>query len=393
MLINKLRERVRSDLESPAEMRRVGSGWLSGVTAMIAAVAGLFLVLCLRYPAVLTLPQVRELYSNPWFRLGLHLLLITAFASAAISLVLRSNKVLGFTALGITLIATALGGSRVHSQGELTSGYYLGLDWFVLNVIFTGLLFIPIERLFAHRKDQALFRTEWREDLFYYLVSSLLVQVLTFISMIPATTILTHTHWDHFRAFVGSQWLVVQIIEIMFLTDLVQYWLHRAFHRVPFLWGFHAVHHSAQTMDWMAGARMHFLEIIILRGCTVIPMFVLGYSQGAMHAYILLVYLQSTFVHANFGWNFDRIGKFIVTPRFHHWHHGMDAEAIDVNFAIHFPLFDRVFGTFHLPRSQWPTGYGISGHPVPRSYIKQFLYPFRSATPSAKSAETTAASQ
>jgi sterol desaturase/sphingolipid hydroxylase (fatty acid hydroxylase superfamily) len=375
-MLQKIRLKVRADLESPAELRRVGTGWLSGVAAMVAAIAGLFLVLCLRYPGLLTVPAVRSVYATTWFRLTLHLLLIAAFVLSAISLMLRANKTLGFTAISITLFATVLGGSRVQPHGELTSGYYLGLDWFVLNVIFTGFLFIPIERLFAHKKGQPLFRTEWREDLFYYLVSSLLVQVLTFISMIPATAILGHTHWTMLRGWIGSQWLVPQIIEIMFLTDLVQYWLHRAFHRVPFLWGFHAVHHSAQTMDWMAGARMHFMEIIVLRGATVIPMFILGFGQGAMHAYILLVYLQSTFVHANFGWNFDRIGKFIVTPRFHHWHHGLDKEAIDVNFAIHFPLFDRLFGTYHLPKSEWPTGYGIEGHPVPRSYLKQFLYPF-----------------
>ena len=51
----------------------------------------------------------------------------------------------------------------------------------------------------------------------------------------------------------------------MFLTDFVQYWFHRAFHRIPFLWGFHAVHHSAQKMDWLAGSRMHIVEIIGLR--------------------------------------------------------------------------------------------------------------------------------
>jgi sterol desaturase/sphingolipid hydroxylase (fatty acid hydroxylase superfamily) len=374
-MLNKVRLKIRADLESPARQRRLGTGWFSGVAAMVAAIAGLFFVLCLRYPNLLTVPPARGLYGNIAFRLGLHFLLIGAFVLAIVSLILRTNKVLGFSAISITLLATILGGSHVQSNGELTTGFYLGLDWFVLNVIFTGFLFVPIERLFSRHKNQPLFRTEWREDLFYYLVSSLLVQVLTFLSMAPANSILTHTHWDHLRALVGSQWFIVQIVEIMFLTDLVQYWLHRAFHRFPFLWGFHAVHHSAQTMDWMAGARMHFFEIIVLRGCTVIPMFILGYSPGAMHAYILLVYLQSTFVHANLGWQFNRIGKFIVTPRFHHWHHGIDAEAIDVNFAIHFPLFDRLFGTYHLPKSEWPSGYGIQGHPVPQSYWKQFWYP------------------
>ena len=67
-----------------------------------------------------------------------------------------------------------------------------------------------------------------------------------------------------------------------------------------------------------------------------------------------------------------------MTPRFHHWHHGLDKEATDVNFAIHFPFLDRLFGTYHLPDGQWPSGYGIPGHPVPKGYWKQMLYPFRS---------------
>jgi sterol desaturase/sphingolipid hydroxylase (fatty acid hydroxylase superfamily) len=169
----------------------------------------------------------------------------------------------------------------------------------------------------------------------------------------------------------------VQFVAIMFLTDLVQYWLHRSFHRVPWLWRFHAVHHSARSMDWMAGARMHFLEVIVLRCTTVLPMYVLGFSASAMNAYIFLVFLYSTFIHANLGWRFPFVEKFLVTPRFHHWHHGIEREAIDVNFAIHFPILDKVFGTHHLPKDKWPTGYGIDGHPVPHGYVEQFKYPFK----------------
>jgi len=50
---------------------------------------------------------------------------------------------------------------------------------------------------------------------------------------------------------------------------------------------------------------------------------------------------------------------------------------IDVNFAIHFPLLDRLFGTHHLPEGRWPKGYGIHGHPVPKGCWPQFLYPFK----------------
>jgi sterol desaturase/sphingolipid hydroxylase (fatty acid hydroxylase superfamily) len=110
-------------------------------------------------------------------------------------------------------------------------------------------------------------------------------------------------------------------------------------------------------------------------------MFVLGFGAEAMNGYIFVVYLYSTFIHANLGWRFPSVEKWLVTPRFHHWHHGIEKEAIDVNFAIHFPLLDRLFGTYFLPKDQWPAGYGIEGNPVPRGYVEQFKHPFRRDEP------------
>jgi sterol desaturase/sphingolipid hydroxylase (fatty acid hydroxylase superfamily) len=377
MSLSTFRQRLRADLESPAHARQLGSGWLSGVIGLVASIAGFCLVIGLRYPAILTMPELRAMDSLPAFRLALFITLIVAFSGAILNLALRRTKILGGTALGFTLVATLLGGAGVQPAGELTSGVFLGLDWFVLNVVFTGLLFIPLERLFARHPHQHLFREEWREDLFYYLVSSLLVQCFTYLSFTPARWIASHTQWTAFRAAVGAQPSWLQFVEIMFLTDLVQYWVHRAFHRVPALWKFHAVHHSARSMDWMASARMHFLEIVMLRGATVVPMTILGFHQGPVQAYILTVYVHSTLIHANLRWNLDWLGRFLVTPRFHHWHHGIEKEAIDVNFAIHFPWLDRLFGTLYWPKGQWPSGYGVGGHPVPRGYWPQFAYPFR----------------
>jgi sterol desaturase/sphingolipid hydroxylase (fatty acid hydroxylase superfamily) len=249
----------------------------------------------------------------------------------------------------------------------------------VLRVLFTGLLFVPLERIFAQHREQPIFRGEWREDLFYFLVSSLLVQILTYLTFIPGRTLLALAPLTDLRAWVGALPIVVQFVAIMFLTDLVQYWLHRAFHRVPWLWRFHAVHHSARSMDWMAGARMHVLEILVLRATTVIPMFVLGFSPAAMNTYIFVVYLYATFVHANLRWRFGPLSAVLVTPRFHHWHHGIEDEAVDVNFAVHFPLLDKLFGTYHLPKDAWPKAYGVQGHPVPLGYVAQLSYPFRRA--------------
>ncbi len=369
------RERLRNELEMRPEQRPLGSGWLSGVLAFLLSVGALFLVLCRAFPGVFITPELRLAFEHPWFSTGLVAVLALAFALALLNLALRPNRVLGLAAIALTLLAAL--GAQVTPVETSREGIYFGLDFFVLNVVLTGLLFVPLERLSPLKREQRLFRTEWREDLFYYFVSSMMVQVLTFLAMAPSNAIVSETPWASFRAAVFGLPMVVQVLLIMLATDFVQYWVHRAFHRVPALWRFHAVHHSARSMDWIAGARMHFLEIIVLRGLTAIPMFTLGFDPKAIQIYLLIVYFYSAFIHANIGWNLKAIEPLLATPRFHHWHHGEEREAIDVNFAIHFPLFDRLFGTHHMPDGRWPKSYGIEGHPVPSGYWQQFLYPFR----------------
>ncbi|HEX5183749.1 MAG TPA: sterol desaturase family protein [Allosphingosinicella sp.] len=365
------------DLEAPIELRRFGSGWFAGFFALVLAVAGFGFVVALRWPGWFATPELARLRDFAGFRAIVHAILLSSYALSLLSLLLRPSKALGFTALAIGIAAALLGGADVQPQEARNWGFFFGVDFFVVNLAVTGLMFAPIERIWPHRPAQRLFRPEWREDLFYYLVSSMMVQVLTFLALAPSKAVLAHSGgFGAFRAAVGAQPWPLQFLEIMMLTDLAQYWLHRAFHRVPFLWGFHAVHHSARSMDWLAGARMHFFEIVALRGITSLPLLTLGFAPSAMQAYIGLVYVYASLVHANLRGDFDRLGQFLVTPRFHHWHHGRDSEAVDVNFAVHFPLLDRLFGTHHFPKGRWPDAYGVP-EAVPNGYRAQFLYPFR----------------
>ena len=378
---------LTEDLDSTN--RSFGSGWISGFFGLALSLLGLFTVLCFSFPHLLTVEDARDIYAEnlTLIRSILFVVLVAAFVLGLLSTILRKNKILGFATLFCVLLATSLGGSAASSREAFDSPVYLGLDFFVLNLMFFSAIFIPIERL-LRKVDQPILRYEWREDLMYFLVSTMLVQILTFLSLAPSMSVLGATQWaGSYRELIASQPLALQFLEIMFLTDLVQYAFHRAFHQIPWLWKFHAVHHSAQKMDWIAGSRMHLLEVILLRAFTTLPMYVLGFAESALYAYILFVYLLSVFIHANLRIRFGWLGYIIATPKFHHWHHGVEQEAIDVNFAIHFPIIDMLFGTFFMPK-RWPDGYGIEGHPVPQGMWRQFFYPFsRKRTDS--DAETT----
>ncbi len=359
--------------------RAFGSGWLSGVVSVALGATGLGAVFCFHYPSLLTMPELRALYPVPFIRALLHLVLVSSFIAGVVSVCLRQRKILGMMGISFTLVAALFGGSRVPIDGELQSGPFLGLDWFLLNLIAYSAVFIPLERLFARLPEQDVFRRGWRTDLAYFFLSALLVQVTTLLTMKPAMTLFAWAVSGNVQKLVSNQPLAIQFIEILVLTDSAQYWMHRAFHRVPLLWRFHRIHHSADVMDWLAGSRLHLVDVAVTRGLTYVPIYVLGFSETALIAYVAFVSIQATFIHANVRFNFGRLRWVIATPQFHHWHHGAEPEAVDKNFAVHLPLLDRLFGTCHLPGDRWPASYGLArGKPVPSGYVRQLVHPFTS---------------
>jgi lathosterol oxidase len=167
-------------------------------------------------------------------------------------------------------------------------------------------------------------------------------------------------------------WL--QVIELMLLADLVQYWVHRAFHRMPVLWRFHAIHHSIRELDWLAGSRLHLVDVVVTRALVVLPAFVLGFSEPALYTWLVIIALHGVLNHVNLRFRMRPLENLVVTPRFHYWHHAV--RPVDRNFAVHFPWIDRLFGTHHLPAGAWPGELGIEGNPVPTGFLNQLFRPF-----------------
>ena len=147
-------------------------------------------------------------------------------------------------------------------------------------------------------------------------------------------------------------------------------------HEHPRLWSFHAVHHCPAQMDWLAGSRMHFAEVLFTRSIVILPIYLLGFAESAINAYIVWVAIQAVLIHANTSLPFGRLEYLFATPHFHHWHHAADAEAIDRNYAAHLPVLDMLFGTWVGYTDRWPETYGVVGKPLPKGFVAQHLYPF-----------------
>ena len=358
------------------ERKALGRRWLLGIVSLFLATLAGFAVLCLHYPELLTTPELRAVYPMTLVRALIAGGIALAAALGALAVALARGRRLGALGLSLALAAQLAGGAWVEVATPVARSNHLGLDWLALDLLLLVVLFVPLERAFARLPEQPVFRRGWRTDLAYFFTSHLLVQLLSLATVAPALWLFRWAAWSALQQGVAALPFALQLLLAVLAADLASYAAHRAFHAVPWLWRFHAIHHSSEAMDWLAGSRLHLVDVVGTRASAFVPLFVLGFGPGVLAAYLVWVATQATWIHANLGTRTGWLDAVLVTPRFHHWHHAADPAACDKNFAVHFPWIDRLFGTHQLPASTWPARYGVLDDAPPPGFATQFLWPF-----------------
>ncbi len=366
-----------SDLLASSGELRFGQGMIATIVALSLGFLCLLGVLAFHFPEYLTTPELRHQYSVDVLRQAMFVALLIAGALSLANLVLGVRRRLNLLAFAIVIIAVAFGGSRVPVENFPDNTPYIGLDWFILDLLGSTLIFVAIEKLLPLRRGQRVFRPEWQTDLKHFAVNHFLVGLI-----LLTVNFVIHNGFGwlvqhDFQLAVQRIWFLPQVLLCILVADLSQYWTHRAYHEIPFLWKFHSVHHSTKTMDWLAGSRQHILEVIVTRVLVVAPLFVIGFSEAVINVYIIVVGFQAVLNHANVGVPWGPLKYLIVTPDFHHWHHASDDEAIDRNYAAHFAFIDYLFGTAVKADRQLPNSYGVVGDYMPDGFVAQQSFPFR----------------
>ena len=247
------------------------------------------------------------------------------------------------------------------------------------GVVVLAAVFVPMERLLALHPQRVL-RRGWATDVVHLVVDNLLsfagiVVAVVVVGLAARAAVPSFVH----EAIAGQPgWL--QFSEAFLISELAGYAAHRAAHRVGFLWRFHKVHHAIDELDWLAAGHLHPIDQAFHRSCIVLPLFALGFSRATFGAFLVVTTVQAIFIHANVRLRFGALRWLIATPQFHHWHHALDPDARDSNFAGELPVIDWLFGTLHLPADRWPDGYGID-ETQPDGYLRQLAWPFRSTAP------------
>ncbi|MCX4247779.1 sterol desaturase family protein [Paraliomyxa miuraensis] len=251
------------------------------------------------------------------------------------------------------------------------------LDEIVRVLMFAGLAglaFVPLERLYGHHRDHDHGPRRGRlADVSFATVGTLMVWagLVTVVAGLLAVVEL-YSLSEPLLIGIHSRPLrmVADVAVGLLVFELMGYAYHRLAHTVPWMWRLHEVHHSSERMDWLASFRQHPLEILLVTLVQNIPLVLLGVSMGAHAMVLLLLRLNTVFVHADLDLRPGLWSQLVASPRFHHRHHQRDGAAR--NYSALFPWIDRLLGTYD-GGTAGPVGVG---RVTPRTFWGLMAMPF-----------------
>lgn len=174
-------------------------------------------------------------------------------------------------------------------------------------------------------------------------------------------------------AFSRSMMAGFYFLAILFLTDLLHYWAHRAHHRFAFLWHFHAVHHSPRGLNALHNIT-HPVEQVARGLIVALPIGLLpgadAYSLPAV--FVAFYQIQNHLLHMNGPIHFGPLNRVIADNRYHFIHHSREPRHFNKNFAAIFPVIDLMFGTWQKPERALPET-GLEGRLAPSTFSGYIL--------------------
>ena len=171
-----------------------------------------------------------------------------------------------------------------------------------------------------------------------------------------------------------SSAMTLYMLTYILIVDFGVFFAHYLSHKVPFLWQFHKVHHSAEVLNPMTLYRQHPVDLII-NGIVIGTLTAIshaGFSYifadvftvwkfGGLTLVTLLFYLlgynlRHSHIRLSFG---PVIEKWIVSPVMHQVHHSSLEHHWDKNMGLIFSIWDRLFGTLHIYQKDEPITLGL----------------------------------
>ena len=249
----------------------------------------------------------------------------------------------------------------------------------VLNVVSSAffVLIALLEYVLPHRQDWRASDGQMVHDLGHSWLGTGLGGLAGNLTIGFVVPLLSAALWGQRSWWPSELPFALQLGIVYVLADFGRYWQHRLHHLVPFLWRFHALHHSVERMSVFKTSRSHFVERYLQQVAMFSLLYLLGCPLELLVWYIIPNSVIGLLDHSNLDVQLGPLERVIMGPKGHRLHHSAAPEDMDTNFGSAITLWDVVFRTFRDPtRVPQPELVGILDDPIPRDFLRQYLSPF-----------------
>ncbi|GAB3481681.1 sterol desaturase family protein [Marinomonas epiphytica] len=189
----------------------------------------------------------------------------------------------------------------------------------------------------------------------------------------------------------GSVMLLFTLCYLL-LDDFSRFFVHWAMHKIPFLWAFHQVHHSAKVLTPFTVFRTHPIEGVLfllrslsVQACVVSLFLVLFPHQvslwqvfGVLISTFMFNLLGANLRHSGVSLSYGKgIEKWLISPAQHQLHHSSRPQDYDINFGVIFAFWDRVFGCWRAGSDNQSLPYGTGQAIDEAGLIGQWTVPLQ----------------
>lgn len=250
-------------------------------------------------------------------------------------------------------------------------------------VLAISLLFLFAELYLPYRKDWSKSQGDLSNDIISGTVAYVILPTILkplYIALLAGATAWIAMQWG--GSLWPSEWpLAAQLVLMLLLGDAGRYWGHRWAHEVPFLWRFHAVHHSAKRLWWWNATRQHPVDKAWFTFTEMLFPVLLGADGLVLAMYLGVTAVCGFSQHCNIDLKLGPFYWFFNVVDLHRWHHSKNVEESDNNYGNNLIVYDRLFGTYYHPERQEPEpreveSIGLLNPNYPQNYLGQLAAPF-----------------
>lgn len=247
-------------------------------------------------------------------------------------------------------------------------------------VVFGFAAITLLEQLLPYRKEWQQGHGDTKVDVLNILVNNGIVEKL--LAALLATALAGSPLW--LSSHLGFQpwphfWpLWAQLVLMAVISEFFSYWYHYLAHTTPWMWRFHAIHHSPHRLYLWNAPRFHPVDRVISNLPDMLPFVIVGGDPQLVALYFTYNAITGLIQHCNIDLELGPLHYVFSAGSLHRWHHSKRIAESDNNFGSNLIVWDLVFGTYFRPKDREVGEVGLLNPDYPTSYLGQLAAPFAS---------------